>query len=332
MRLIPLLLFVVLTGSAIADESARPSSPAEIAINNGLTFLSKDAQAWKDDHDCASCHHAALVVWAMHEALERGHQVEQEQLKELTKWIAESGDGRTGIPRPADRPKALNTKALSFALALAAVRTPDDATQSGWKQLLETVKSDQADDGSWVSWPDTRPPIFGNSDDSMTALATLALMPSAEQGDETAIAARDKALDWLTRTPTDDDPQSVAIRLIVFQRAARPANEINGLIDRIKQRQNPDGGWSQTAEMPSDAWATGQALYALAHAGLIPDDPVITRGQTFLAGSQREDGSWPMTSRPSKPGGSGADSLIPIIGGGSAWAVLGLVRSSPQRK
>jgi hypothetical protein len=28
-----------------------------------------------------------------------------------------------------------------------------------------------------------------------------------------------------------------------------------------------------------------------------------------------------------KPGGEGASSLIPITGGGSAWAVLGLVRS-----
>ena len=43
--------------------------------------------------------------------------------------------------------------------------------------------------------------------------------------------------------------------------------------------------------------------------------------------SQRDDGSWPMTSRPVKPGGEGSKSLIPITGAGSAWAVLGLVRS-----
>src|SRR6185295_19881070 len=87
-------------------------------------------------------------------------------------------------------------------------------------------------------------------------------------------------------------------------------------------------GWSQAKAMKSDAWATGQALYALSHAGIKPDDPAITRGQAFLTKTQRDDGSWPMTSRPMKPGGEGAKSLIPITGAGSAWAVLGLARSS----
>jgi len=79
--------------------------------------------------------------------------------------------------------------------------------------------------------------------------------------------------------------------------------------------------------MASDAWATGQALYALAHAGIKSDDSRITLAHAFLIQTQRENGSWPMTSRPTKPGGDGCMSLIPITGGGSAWAVLGLVRS-----
>ena len=96
----------------------------------------------------------------------------------------------------------------------------------------------------------------------------------------------------------------------------------------IKKRQNVDGGWSQSREMTSDAWATGQALYALAHERTEPDEPVITRPRAFLIKTQRDDGSWPMTSRPVEPGGTeGCKSLIPITGGGGAWAVLGLVRS-----
>jgi hypothetical protein len=43
--------------------------------------------------------------------------------------------------------------------------------------------------------------------------------------------------------------------------------------------------------------------------------------------TQRDDGSWPMTSRPVKTGGEGCKSLIPITSAGSAWAILGLVRS-----
>jgi hypothetical protein len=317
----------------VAPAFARPAEEVVEApevnttIDRGLAFLAKDALAWKAEHDCASCHHAGLVIWAMREAKQRGHAVDEPVLADLTRWVAESGDGKTGVPRPADRPKAMNTKALSFALALGADAQPDAVAQAGLRRMLETIKGDQADDGSWVAWPETRPPIFGPSDDTATAMATLALLPGAAAGDAAATAARDKGVTWLARSKTDDDPQSVAMRLVLWQRLGRPAGEIEPLVRRIKERQNADGGWSQAPDMPSDAWATGQALYALAHTGSTSDDPAVARGRAFLARTQREDGSWPMTSRPIKPGGEGSKSLIPITGAGSAWAVLGLVRS-----
>ncbi len=174
------------------------------------------------------------------------------------------------------------------------------------KLLLKTVKSEQTENGSWSAWPETRPPIFGNSDESMTALATLAMMPAAATGDDSAKAARDKGIRWLAETKTDDDPQSIAMRLVLWRRLGRPTEEWEPLVQRIKERQNADGGWSQSKDMASDAWATGQALYALAHAGIKPDEPVIARAQAFLIKTQRADGSWPMTSRPVKPGGDGS--------------------------
>jgi hypothetical protein len=326
MRSVIAVMLVYCGGTARAEES--DSKPADVrpAIDRGLGFLAKDALAWKAEHNCASCHHAALVVWSMREAKLRGHAVDDPVLAEMTKWIAESGDGKTGVPRPEGIPKALNTKAVYFALGLEADPSPEEAAQAGLKRFLETVKGDQLDNGSWAAWPDTRPPIFGKSDESMTALATLALLPAAA-GDEAAKAARDKALHWLSETRSDDDAQSVAMRLVLWRRAGRPAEEWEPLVRRIKERQNADGGWSQSPEMASDAWATGQALYALAHAGIKPDDPRVIRAHTFLIQTQRENGSWPMTSRPAKPGGDGCMSLVPITGGGSAWAVLGLVRS-----
>lgn len=230
MRFILVLAAALLSGSASVQEP--PPEPAAIvaAIDRGLAFLKDDALAWKDEHNCVSCHHASVVVWSMREARLRGHAVDEPVLAELTRWIAESGDGRTGVPRPPGRPKALNAKAVWFALVL-------------WRSL------------------------------------------------------------------------------------GRPAGNWEPLARRIRERQNADGGWSQAEGMGSDAWATGQALYALAHAGPKPDEPAIARAKAFLIRTQREDCSWPMTSRPVRPGGGGAKSLVPITGAGSAWAVLGLVRS-----
>jgi hypothetical protein len=326
MRSIIAVMLVFCGGMAWAEDSNSKPADVRPAIDRGLAFLAKDALAWKAEHNCASCHHAALVVWAMREAKLRGHAVDEPVLAEMTKWIAENGDGKTGVPRPEGIPKALNTKAVYFALGLEADLQPDEVVQAGLKRFLETVKGDQLDNGSWAAWPDTRPPLFGKSDESMTALATLALLPAAA-GDEAAKAARDKALRWLADTKSDDDAQSIAMRLVLWRRVGRPAEEWEPLVRRIKERQNADGGWSQAPEMASDAWATGQALYSLSHAGIKPDDAVVVRGHSFLIQTQRENGSWQMTSRPTKPDGDGCMSLVPITGAGTAWAVLGLVRS-----
>jgi len=326
--LVATLSLIALSGIARAD--APPAAPPAVhaAIDRGLAFLVRDAVAWKNEHDCVSCHHAGLVVWSLREAKQRGHAVDEPFLAELTKWVAESGEGKTGVPRPASVPRALNEKAVNFAIALGANPEPDAVSRAGLKLLLTTVKGDQIENGSWASWPETRPPIFGNSDERATALATLALLPAAATGDDSAKVARDKGVQWLADTKTDDDPQSIALRLVLWQRIGRPAEEWEPLAKRIQSRQNVDGGWSQAEELPSDAWATGQALYALAHAGFKPDNPAISRGHAFLIKTQRDDGSWPMTSRPTKPGGDGSKSLIPITGAGSAWAVMGLARSA----
>jgi hypothetical protein len=325
MRRFAAILTLLVLPPGLFAANATPSVKA--AVGRGLAFLAKDARAWRDQYHCASCHHAAVVVWAMREAKQRGHAIDEPLLGELTKWVAESGDGRTGLPRPAQAPRALNPKAVWFALALDADPRPDAVARQGLARFLKTVEADQTADGSWSAWPETRPPIFGNSDESMTALATLAVLPAAAAGDRTARSVRYKGVRWLAHARTDDEAQSTAMRLVLWTRLGRPAAEWRPLARRIRERQNADGGWSQVPGMASDAWATGQALYALAHAGVKPEDPAVRRGRGFLLKTQRADGSWPMTSRPTKRGGGGSKSLVPITGAGTAWAVLGLVRS-----
>lgn len=331
MRLIDAVGAVVLIGAVWSSQTLakdrRPQPSVDATIERGLGFLAKDALTWKAQHNCTSCHHAALVIWSMQEAKQRGHAVDDAVLTELIKWVAASGDGKFVMARPASAPHAASPKAVWFALALGADAKLDANSQTGMKQLLKTVKSEQTEDGSWSTWPETRPPIFGSSNETLTTLAILAVLPQAATGDDSAKVARDKGVKWLAETKSDDDPQSTAMRLVLWRRLGRPSEEWQPLARRIQERQNPDGGWSQTKDMPSDAWATGQALYALAHAGLKLDEPAITRGRAFLMKTQRNDGSWPMTSRPTKPGGEGSQSLIPITGAGSAWAILGLVRS-----
>jgi hypothetical protein len=327
MRLIAVIVIGIFPAATWAQDQHNKPSGARAAIERGLSFLAKDALAWKAKHNCASCHHAGLVIWSMREAKQRGHVVDEPVLAELTKWVAESGDGKFGLARPASAPKAASPKAIYFALALGADPKPGAVSQKGLKVLLKTAEAEQTENGSWSTWPQTRPPIFGSSDETLTILATLATVPVAATGDASATVVRDKAVRWLRETKTDGDAQSIALRLVLWTRLGRPADDWEPLVRRIRDRQNADGGWSQAKGMTSDAWATGQALYALAHASIKANAISIARGRAFLIKTQRSDGSWPMASRPTTPGGKGSTSLIPITGAGSAWAVLGLARS-----
>ncbi len=109
MRFLPLIAAALCWGNAAAGEPALPSEKVDAAIERGLAFLARDAVAWRNEHKCVSCHHAGLVVWAMREARLDGRAVDEPLLAELTKWIAESGDGKTGVPRPKGFP-ALSMK------------------------------------------------------------------------------------------------------------------------------------------------------------------------------------------------------------------------------
>ena len=87
------LSFLISSGIALADVPSAEPTAAGAAIDRGLAFLVKDALAWKNEHNCVSCHHAALVIWSMREAKRRGHVVDEPVLSELTRWVAGSGDG-----------------------------------------------------------------------------------------------------------------------------------------------------------------------------------------------------------------------------------------------
>ena len=165
----------------------------------------------------------------------------------------------------------------------------------------------------------------------LTTLALLALSaPNTPDMGKEGKAARERGLKWLRGARPDDELQSAALRLILWRRLGRPSTEWEPLVKKLRGAQNADGGWGQIKKAKSDAYATGQALYALAEAGVKPGDEAVRRAQSFLAKTQREDGAWTMASRAILRSGKLPTNLEPITHAGSAWAVMGLVRSSPD--
>jgi hypothetical protein len=270
-----------------------------------------------------------MALWALNEARARGYAAGDGAAAELTAWVLAKDDPGKVNPKQKDRGEVTANQApLMLALGIGAGRPKDPATRDGLKALLQLVLAGQDKDGAWrlpIAWE----PI-GSTPDAITTLALLALAsPAAPDLGPAGQAARERGLKWLDEAKPADTPQVDALRLVLFTRLGRPAADREPLEKRLLARQNADGGWGQAKGMASDAFATGQALYALAGTRRAADDPAVRKARAFLVKTQDEDGSWEMASRPGGPGGKPAKDLGPITHAGTAWAVLGLVRSGP---
>jgi squalene-hopene/tetraprenyl-beta-curcumene cyclase len=333
--LVTLAALVAIAGPLHSDPPVATATPQEArrAAERGLEFLQKDAATWRKDHQCATCHHGTMTVWALAEAKSRGYAVAPEILRETAQRTKDRFLARIDQPRDT-RPgwSMVTTAALYLALMAQTVPQQDAVTADELKRIAGHLLRHQEADGSW-SWASApaqnRPPPFFESDEVATLLAYQVLgpqVPADPQAPSEIRAAREKAATWLAKAPPTDTTQAAALRLLGAVRAATPA--LQPEITRFLSRQNPDGGWGQLPGAPSDAYATGQALYVLAVAGASPDRAEVQRAVAFLVRSQKEDGSWPMVGR-AHPGAVPAKNLVPITYFGSAWAVLGLVRSGP---
>jgi hypothetical protein len=168
------------------------------------------------------------------------------------------------------------------------------------------------------------------------ALAIHALkhygIPGDDAGTTQALA---RATAWLERarpeTTQDRAFHALALEWAGSGPAARTAAR------SLLALQQSDGGWSQLPGIAPDAYATGQALFALNVAGKLPrTDRAFQRGVEYLLRTQAADGSWHVKSRsiwlqPYFESGFpyGQDQFISTAG--TAWAAMALTTAaSPE--
>lgn len=320
--------------TAQAKTLATPQQ-ARTVIERGLTFLEKDTVKWRQERGCATCHHGTMTIWALSEARSQGYAVNAAALADFMEWTKSRFIPRLDLPRD-PRPGWSLVSTPGIYLGMMSQHLPvlsrEEVNIVAWH-----LARHQEEDGAWVLPPPANgaPPIW-ESRETIALLALMAWEPSVPTDPDAATAARasrEKAVEWLGKTEPSDTAQANSLRLLRDVRLGKPPEQIQSGVERLLKQQNADGGWSQTKELGSDAYATGQALYALSFAGVKPERSEIQRAVSFLVATQREDGSWPMTSR-NHPGVESQRNPIrnpiPITYFGSAWATLGLVRSVPS--
>jgi ankyrin repeat protein/mono/diheme cytochrome c family protein len=316
--------------SGPAGPSSKPLPAASIraAIDRTVPLLQKTDGVFLKKSGCVSCHNNTLTAMTVAAARGKGIPVDDEAARQNLKTVANFIDGwrdrafqGVGIPGDADT--------VSYILlGLDAQKHPADAATDAMAYFLRRT---QLPSGQWRIFAH-RPPLE-SSDIQVTAASMRALQLYAPKS---ARAEYHKAVRlaaaWLaSATPRTTEERAFRLLGLGWTGASKDAIQKAGRALIAEQRA--DGGWSQLSTMTSDAYATGQALVALAESGaLATRDAAYKRGVQFLLNTQFEDGSWFVKTR--------AIALQPLFeigfphgrdqwisAAGTNWAAMALARA-----
>jgi hypothetical protein len=330
----------------VAAYAAEPPPPAPAAppavravVDRGIGYLQTESAAWLKQRTCAACHHAGMPLWALAEAGRAGYAVDRKFLADTIEATLGGPDKLIAsrlVPGPKDPPdprpmaRGVNMGLPFLAVAARAMPSLTGAQTQTLRRIADEIVRKQQPDGSWEFFL-SRPPV---NESQATDVAWIVMALQGEAGPDAPAANRaalEKGIAWL-KGAEPDNREAAVLRLLVAARAGEPREALQSKVDRLLALQHPDGGWGQTAEATSDAFATGQMLYALASAGLNAERPEMRRGIDYLLATQKADGSWPMASRASPDGKPGSAKLLaPITCSAGSWAVMGLAQLVPNQ-
>lgn len=351
-------VLVMTTSTVLAADASIDKPAAQQAIARSITWLESDMRTWREERGCAACHHGPMYLWSINVAKRQGYEVNESQLQEFTRWLLTDDEARifpkSAAPTQTAKSVASSSDRMTEAMmghrnlsqptiylshALNALPEQEPLRETAWKKVIEHLVTAQGDDGAFVG-RDAWRPIF-NTPQILTLFVVAGLRDAAVSNSSSTEPAERQALlksaeAFLSKKAPDETQQGLVLRLLSEPRQIdQPCSDdqstnVAELVHRLTVLQRSDGGWSQTDDRESDAFATGQTLTALHRTGVSSSNPSIRRGIAYLLRTQNQDGTWPMTSRPNPETGKPAKFLNPITYAATAWATLGLTSVVPQ--
>ena len=262
------------------------------AVQRSLPLLQRTGLQFYRKSGCVSCHNNMLTQMTVAAARRNGFAVDESSARQEIVTVAQDiekthDQALQGIVAPGGGPTTIGY----ILMGLSAERHQPDAATDAMVRLL---KLSQRADGHWRTV--FRPPLEA-SDFTAAAVSLRGIQLYGRKewkaSDDAAIRS---AVSWLTNAHPETTDDRV-FRLFGFTWAGASNAIRQAAIHDLVTTQRPDGGWAQLRTLPSDAYATGEALVALHEAGLRPDDAAYRRGVQFLLDTQLADGSWFVKSR-----------------------------------
>jgi hypothetical protein len=295
---------VAARGAARAEEPVAADA-LRTATQKALDLLVKTSPTFIKTGGCNSCHNQMLPAAAQAFARKRGIAV-GEPLQQLPSAVSEATTERYAEYSIAG---GAGYNALAYEL-LAADLTGHPADARIHSQI-RYIKSHQQSDGFWrgaggaltnngqqgLSRPATARPPLTTDDFTPTAYMVRAMTVYGPPGEAADTKARiEKARRWLIETKPDRLHEH-AFKVLGLKWASADRRSIDAAARALQALQRPDGGFSQLPTLPSDAYATGVALWALHEAGMPAAHQVYQSGLKYLLSTQAADGTWHVKSR-----------------------------------
>jgi ankyrin repeat protein len=294
------------------------------AITAALPLLYDGGAEFFKRSGCTSCHHNMLPAVSFAAVRSGGIAVNSERVRrnylQSTAWVNGNREAFFQDVRFAGG-------ATTVAYLLWGFDSDGHRRDRATDAVVHHLAGSQSINGAWRVRSD-RPPIESGGV-APTALSIRALRSYMIPGRKAEFEGRvRRASKWLAEYPARTGEEK-AMRLLGLVWAGANAESIRTAASTLAADQRKDGGWAQLSTLSSDAYATGQALYALHTAGHLTRVS-LDNGARFLLQTQLADGSWHVRSRAFPVQPNYFDTGFPhgrdqwISAAATSWACIGL--------
>jgi N-acyl-D-amino-acid deacylase len=271
---------------------ANDSKTISGALDRALPLIQQAAANYPKHRHCFSCHHQTLPMLALVTAKKNKRTIDKKLLQEQAVFTQKSFQGELSGLKSG---KGIGGKAMTVGYGLWALRLADWKDDEITEAMVTYLLKTQTEEGYWTGQV-VRPPM----EESHFTATVLAIQGTkwyaTDSQKSSADAAIAKAKAWLT-TASAKDQEDKAFRLWGLSIMSAKTKEFMAAREAVLAGQHADGGWPQTEDMKSDAYATGQTLFVLRDVGFDPSAPAFQRGLQFLLRTQCDDGSWFVKTR-----------------------------------
>lgn len=297
-------------------------------IDTALQYLTREAQVWRTQNGCFSCHNNGDAARVVSIARRSGRPLDRATLKETMDWLSQP---KRWAAELADTEfKDAELAELQFAAALAEATSAElvDRPQP-LAEAAELLAKRQKPDGRWSvdrSGLGGGPVTYGDA--LATALARGVLRSANTRKHAEPLARADR---WLRAARSQSPAEQAAVVLgLAGATDEEAAAQRKKFVAAARKARTTSGGWGPFAGRPAEPFDTALVLLGLATLADEPDEPgvadLIARGRAALLAMQEPAGNWPETTRP-----AGGESYAHRVST-TAWATQAVLVTGARGK